>query len=354
MTIVYILFAILIFGVLIGIHEFGHFITAKACGVKVEEFSIGMGPAIFKKKKGETLYSLRAIPLGGYCAMLGEYEENDDPRAFTSQAPWKRAIILCAGAAMNFLLGLVVIFCLYISAKGFYVPVLSGFMDGCPYESAEGLQAGDQFYKIDGHRIYHTEDVGTFLSRGGDYYDLVMIRNGEKVKIKDYYMVPIEYEGQETKMFGFYLGNDVEEATFGKKLSHTWDTAMDFSRMVWMSLEMLIRGDVSVKELSGPVGIVDLMAETGEQAETVEDAFFNILYLGAFIAVNLAIMNLLPIPALDGGRVFFLLITWLIESVSHKKLNPKYEGYVHGAGMILLLALMAFVMFNDILRLVRG
>ena len=354
MTIVYILFAILIFGVLIGIHEFGHFITAKACGVKVEEFSIGMGPAIFKKKKGETLYSLRAIPLGGYCAMLGEDEENDDPRAFTNQAPWKRAIILCAGAAMNFLLGLLVIFCLYISAKGFYVPVLSGFMDGCPYESAEGLQAGDQFYKIDGHRIYHTEDVGTFLSRGGDYYDLVMIRNGEKVKIKDYYMVPIEYEGQETKMFGFYLGNDVEEATFGKKLSHTWDTAMDFSRMVWMSLEMLIRGDVSVKELSGPVGIVDLMAETGEQAETVEDAFFNILYLGAFIAVNLAIMNLLPIPALDGGRVFFLLITWFIESVSHKKLNPKYEGYIHGAGMILLLALMAFVMFNDILRLVRG
>ena len=177
MTIVYILFAILIFGVLIGIHEFGHFVTAKACGVKVEEFSIGMGPALFKKQKGETLYSLRAIPLGGYCAMLGEDEENADPRAFTSQAPWKRAIILSAGAAMNFLLGLVVIFCLFLSAKGFYVPVLTGFMDGCPYESVEGLQAGDQFYKIDGHRIYHTEDVGTFLSRGGDNYDLVVIRD---------------------------------------------------------------------------------------------------------------------------------------------------------------------------------
>ena len=354
MTIVYILFAILIFGVLIGIHEFGHFVTAKACGVRVEEFSIGMGPALFKKQKGETLYSLRAIPLGGYCAMLGEDEENADPRAFTSQAPWKRAIILSAGAAMNFLLGLVVIFCLFLSAKGFYVPVLTGFMDGCPYESVEGLQAGDQFYKIDGHRIYHTEDVGTFLSRGGDNYDLVVIRDGEKVKINDYYMVPIEYEGQEHKMFGFYLGNAVEEATFGKKLSHTWDTAMEFCRMVWMSLEMLFEGDVSVKELSGPVGIVDLMAETGEQSATVQDAIFNILYLGAFIAVNLAIMNLLPIPALDGGRIFFLLITWLIESITRKKLNPKYEGYIHGAGMILLLALMAFVMLNDILRIVKG
>ena len=167
-------------------------------------------------------------------------------------------------------------------------------------------------------------------------------------------MVPIEYEGQEHKMFGFYLGNAVEEATFGKKLSHTWDTAMEFCRMVWMSLEMLFEGDVSVKELSGPVGIVDLMAETGEQSATVQDAIFNILYLGAFIAVNLAIMNLLPIPALDGGRIFFLLITWLIESITRKKFNPKYEGYIHGAGMILLLALMAFVMLNDILRIVKG
>ena len=352
MTIVYVLLALFIFGVLIAIHEFGHFTAAKACGVRVEEFAVGMGPVLWKKQKGETQYSLRAIPVGGFCAMTGEDEASDDPRAFTSQKPWKRIIILAAGAFMNFVLGLLIVFCLFLSAKGFYVPVLSGFMDGCPYESAEGLQAGDRFYKIDGHRIYHVDDISTFLSRGGDYYDLVLIRDGKTVKLEHFYMVTREYEGEEEKMFGFYLGNAVEAATLGKKLSHTWDTAMDFSRMVWMGLEQLIGGEVSVKELSGPVGIVDLMAETGEQAESAGDALYEIFYLAAFVAVNLAIMNLLPIPALDGGRIFLLLVTWLIETLTRKKLDPKYEGYIHAGGMVLLLGLMAFVMFNDIVRII--
>ena len=354
MSILYILLAVLIFGVLIAVHEFGHFTAAKACGVRVEEFAIGMGPVLWKKKKGETQYSLRAVPLGGFCAMTGEDEASEDPRAFTSQSAWKRIIILVAGAFMNFLLGVVIIFFLYVGAVGFYVPVLTGFMDGCPYESAEGLQVGDQFYSIDGRRVYHSDEVSTFLSRGGDDYDLVMIRDGKKVVLKDFHMVTLEYEGQEKKMFGFYLGNGVEEATFGKKLSHTWDTAMDFSRMVWMSLEQLLGGKVSVKDLSGPVGIVDLMAETGEQAESTSDALYSIFYLAAFVAVNLAIMNLLPIPALDGGRIFLLLVSWVIERITRRKLDPRYEGYIHAAGMVLLLGLMAFVMLNDILRIVTG
>ena len=129
---------------------------------------------------------------------------------------------------------------------------------------------------------------------------------------------------------------------------------MEFVRLVWMSLKQLVTGQAKVTDLSGPVGIVDMMAETGESAETKAEAAFNIAYLGAFIAVNLAVMNMLPIPALDGGRVFFLLITWLIETVTRKKLDPKYEGYVHGAGMVLLLGLMAFVFLNDIVRIVRG
>lgn len=354
MSILYILLAILIFGVLIAIHEFGHFAAAKACGVRVEEFAIGMGPLLWRKKKGETQYSLRAVPLGGFCALTGEDEASDDPRAFTSQSAWKRIIILVSGAFMNFALGVVIIFFLFVGARGFYVPVLTGFMEGCPYESAAGLQTGDQFFSIDGRRIYHTDEVSTFLSRGGDEYDLVMIRDGKKVVLKDFHMVPLTYEGQEKKMFGFYLSNGVEKASFGKKLSHTWDTAMDFSRMVWISLEQLIGGKVSVKELSGPVGIVDLMAETGEQAETTGDALYSIFYLAAFIAVNLAIMNLLPIPALDGGRVFLLLVTWVIERITRRKLDPKYEGYIHAGGMVLLIGLMAFVMLNDIVRIVKG
>ena len=352
MTILYILLAILIFGVLIGIHEFGHFAAAKLCGVRVEEFAIGMGPVLWKKQKGETQYSLRAVPVGGFCAMAGEDEESNDPRAFTNQSAWKRIIILAAGAFMNFVMGLVIIAVLYSGAKAFVAPILGGFMEGCPYESSDGLQVGDRFYRIDGHRIYQYYDVGDFLARGNGNYDLELIRDGEHVTLSDFHMVPLEYEGQSQKMYGFYFGQ--EEATLGVKLRHTWDTAMEFGRMVWMSLGQLVGGEVSAKDLSGPVGIVDLMAETGEQAASVSDALYNIFYLAAFIAVNLAVMNLLPLPALDGGRIFLLLVTWVIEHITGHKLNPKYEGYVHAAGMVLLLGLMAFVMFNDIVRIIKG
>lgn len=352
MTIVYILIGILIFGVLIAVHEFGHFAAAKACGVRVDEFSIGMGPALWKKKKGETLYALRAIPLGGYCAMAGEDEASEDPRAFTNQSAWKRAIILCAGAFMNFILGLLVVILLYAPADYFRSPTLEGFMEGCPYEGEQGLMVGDEFYKIDGHRIYMYYDVTDFISRGGDSYDLVLIRDGKKVKLDNFYMPAIEYPDQENKMIGLYIGG-AEKATLGSTLKYSWNTAMEFGRMVWMSLGMLVNGQAGVKDLSGPVGIVELMAETGENSASTADAIYNILYLGAFIAVNLAMMNMLPIPALDGGRVFLLLVTWIIQRITHKKLDPKYEGYIHGAGMVLLLALMAFVMFNDILKLIR-
>ena len=352
MTVFYILFGILVFGVLIGIHEFGHFITAKACRVKVEEFSIGMGPALWKKQKGETLYALRCLPIGGYCAMTGEDEASDDPRAFLNQKPWKRILILCAGAFMNFLLGLAIIFFLFLGAEGFRAPILAGFVEGCPYEAADGLQVGDRFYRIDGRRVYSNEDVVAFLSRGGDTYDIVVIREGKKVKLDDFYMVPVQYEGQEQKMFGFNVGG-VVQATFSTKLAFTWDTAMDFSRRVWMSLGDLLGGRVEVKQLAGPVRIVDEMAEVGKQSATVGEALQNILFFGALIAINLAIMNMLPIPALDGGRVFLLLVTWVIESLTHKKLDPKYEGYIHAVGLVLLLGLMAFVLFNDVLNIVQ-
>lgn len=350
MTVLYIIIAILLFGVLIAVHELGHFAVAKACGVRVEEFAIGMGPAILKKQKGETLYSLRCIPMGGFCAMAGEDEASDDPRAFTNQAAWKRILILAAGAFMNFVFGLLVVLLLYADAEAFRAPVLAGFMDGCPYQSAEGLHEGDRFYSIDGHRIYQYNDVAEFLSQGDGTHDIVLKRDGKKVRLDDFHMVPVEYEGYEGKAYGFYLGYD--EATLGAKLSHGWDTCMEFGRWVWMGLRQLVSGQVGMKDMAGPVGIVDMMAQTGEQAESTADALYSIFYLGAFIAVNLALMNMLPIPALDGGRIFFLIITWIIETVSHKRLDPKYEGYIHAAGMVLLLGLMAVVMFNDIVRIV--
>ncbi len=344
----FVVLAILIFGLLVGIHELGHFTVAKLFGVRVQEFALGMGPALWKKQGKETLYALRAVPFGGYC-MMGEDEASDDPRAFPNQAPWKRALILAAGAFMNFLLGLVIVVILYSGAYAFRTSEIADFMPGCPYESEEGLHKGDRIWKIDGKRIYMSFDVEDFLAQGDGVYDFVVLRDGKKVTLRDFHFVPLEYEGYSQKMYGIYYGYDL--ATPRTVVQNAWDTCMEFGRWIFMGLSEMLHGKVSMEDVSGPVAIVDIMAETGETAETTGDALYNVFYLAAFIAVNLCIMNLLPLPALDGGRIFLLLVTWLIESVTHKKLDPRYEGYIHAAGMVLLLGLMAVIMFHDIWRL---
>ena len=299
----YIIIAIIIFGILIAIHEFGHFMAAKLCGVKVEEFAIGMGPALFKKQKGETVYALRILPIGGFCAMAGEDEESDDPRAFTNQGFWKKFVILCAGSFMNLVLGIVLILIMYAGAQAFVTPTIDHFMDGCPYEGTEAMQAGDTFYSIDGQRIYLVSDVSSFLMRGDGVYDIVMLRDGEKIELKDFALTTKTYAeyADEGPKYGFVFG--YTEATFGTKLEYTWNTTLEFSRLVWLGLGDLINGKVGLKDMSGPVGIVDMMNEVGQQAESAKAAADNLLYISAFIAVNLAIMNMLPIPALDGGKI---------------------------------------------------
>lgn len=347
----YIILAIIFFGVLIAIHEFGHFSAAKLLGVKVNEFAIGMGPAIFKKRRGETLYSLRCLPIGGYCAMEGEDEDTGDPRSFTVQPGWKKFIILVAGSFMNFLLGLLIVLIIYSSAAGFYSPVISGFVDGCPYEGENALQVGDEIYEIDGHRIYFSSNVTTILSRGGETHDIVVIRDGEKVELENFTLTPREYEGYTAPMYGFSF--TVEEATLWNTVKYSWYNTLDFVRTVWFALSDLVAGAVGVDELTGPVGIVDLINDVGQSAESTKMAISDIAYLGAFIAVNIAVMNLLPLPALDGGRVFFLILNGLVHLVSRRRIPARYEGYVHAAGMVLLLGLSAYVMYNDIARLIK-
>ena len=351
----YILLAILIFGVLIMTHELGHFMAAKLCGVRVNEFSIFMGPALWKKTVGETTYSLRCIPVGGFCAMEGEDEESTDPRAFTSARAWKRILILVAGAAMNFLTGLLVLVVMYSAVAGFSKAEIVDFYPDCPLESEQGLQVGDELYKIDGHRIYLYSDVSLFLSRNTTgVYDLTVRRDGKLVELEDFPMEKRAYEedGQTVYRYGLYFG--YEDKTVGTVLKNAWYSSLDFVRMVWMSLSDLVRGMVSVKDVSGPVGIVSVIAETGENSETVAAAALNIAYLAAFIAVNLAVMNLLPIPALDGGRVFLLLVTWVLEKLLRRKINPKYEGYIHAAGLILLLGILALITVKDVWGLIAG
>ena len=352
---VYILAAILVFGVLIAVHELGHFMAAKACGVRVNEFSIGMGPALWKKQKGETQYSLRLFPVGGFCAMEGEEEDSDDPTALNNQGFWAKLLIFAAGAAMNFIAGLLIILVLYADAQAFYVPVVAGFADGCPLESADGLQEGDRLLRIDGEKVYVYSDISLLmgLNKTGAF-DLQIERNGEVITLRDFTMERREYTDQNGETYtgyGLYFG--AEEATLGRKLSYSWNNAMDFARLVRLSLQMLVTGQAGVKDLSGPVGIVSTMTQVGEQAATTRAAVENIAYLAALIAVNLAVMNLLPLPALDGGKIFFLVINAIGLALFKKQIPAKYENYIHFAGLVLLLALMAVITFSDVWKLIH-
>ncbi len=350
-----IIIAILAFGVLIAVHELGHFFAAKAFGVKVEEFALGMGPVIFKKQGKETLYSLRLLPLGGFCAMEGEDEEVDSPRAFSSQKAWKRGIILCAGALMNFIAGFILVLCIAPNAN-FTEPVINSFMPGCPYVGEEALLEGDRIHSVDGHRTFFTTNVSEYMLRSGsDYHDIVLYRDGKRVVLEDFYMPLVEYpqaDGSVQLKYGLYFAP--RDYGLWANVKYAWFGSLDFCRAVWDSLGMLVSGDVGIREMSGPVGIVGFVNDVAQEAESRKEAAFDICYIFALIAVNLAVMNLLPIPALDGGRVFFLIVTWIIEKITRKHLDPKYEGYIHSAGFVLLMGLMVFVMFSDVLRAFFG
>ncbi len=345
-----IIFAILIFSFLIFIHEFGHFITAKLSGVQVNEFALFMGPVIWKKKVGETLYSLRCIPFGGFCAMEGEDEETDNPRSFQKAAWWKRLCILVAGAFMNFVAGVLILCIVFAPAQAFVVPQITGFEEFATVDD-HGLQVGDRFVEIDGEKVYLQSDFSVILQLNpGDYHDIVVERDGQLVTLDNFFLERHEVEnedGSKSMLLGFSFG--YEEATFANRLENIWYTAIDWIRSVGWSLRMLVSGQAGLSDMSGPVGIVQQMGAVADSAPSLLDAVLNMLYFGAYIAINLAVMNLLPIPALDGGRVVSLLLTTAIEKVTKKKLDPKYEGYIHGAGMILLLILMAVIMFKDII-----
>ena len=359
----YILIALLMFGILIALHELGHFITAKLLGVRVNEFAIGMGPCLWSKVKGETQYSLRAIPIGGYCAMEGEDADSDDPGAFGNKPAWKKFIVLVAGSFMNLLTGVVILGLLFSQSTSFSVPVVAGFLEGSPLQGS-ALQVGDQFLRIDGHRVYTYSDAQMLLSRAGEVVDLELERDGERIVLQDFDMhfYETELDGETVYLRGLTIGPEAVEATLGRKVQMTVYQSIDYVRMVWMSLGDLVTGAVGVQDMSGVIGILDTMGQAGQQgAQAAEEAgalpilgaLLNILNLTAFIAINLAVMNLLPIPALDGGRILFLVVGLLYTGLTRRKLDPKYESYVNAAGFLLLILLMVVVAYNDVMRLIR-
>ena len=351
-----VLFAILLFSVLIFVHELGHFVAAKLSGVQVNEFSMFMGPALWKKQVGETLYAIRLIPIGGYCAMAGEDGGSDNPRSFDKAAWWKRLIILVAGAAMNFIVGVLLMVIVYLPVERTVVPVISSFEEYSTVNGADGLQVGDRILKVDGENVYVYSDFSLLLSLNpGQTHDLVVERDGEKVTLNDFCMESHEITGEDGATRRLYGMNfSLSELNLGGRLAYAWNQSLDTVRLVRLSLKMLLTGQAGLSDMSGPVGIVQQMSVVAEASSSWVDALLNMLYFGGFIAINLAVMNLLPIPALDGGRVVGLLITTAVEAVTKKKIDPKYEGYLHGAGMILLLGLMAIIMFKDIFVLFKG
>ena len=350
-----VIFAIFLFSVLIFVHELGHFTAAKLSGVQVNEFSMFMGPALWKKQVGETLYAIRCIPIGGYCAMEGEDGGSDNPRSFDKAAWWKRLIILAAGAAMNFLIGVVLMVIVCLPIKQTVVPVIAGFEDYATVDGENGLQAGDRIVEVDGERLYTYSDFSLILSLNpGDVHDITVRRNGETVVLKDFLLEKHEVKlenGSTALRYG--MNFTLSTPSFLEKLGMAWNQSLDTVRLVRLSLQMLFGGKVGIQDMSGPVGIVSEMSKVAAASDSKVTALLNMLYFGGFIAINLAVMNLLPIPALDGGRIVCLLITVAVEAVTKKKINPKYEGYLHGAGMILLLALMAIIMFKDVIFLFK-
>ena len=285
--------------------------------------------------------------------MEGEDEESDDPRAFSRAAGWKKFLILIAGSLANFLTGLVIILCLFATSTGYVTHTLSGFADGFVCEGTDMLMAEDEIIAIDGKAVLIYSDVATLLSRGnGETHDITVRRNGEQILLKDLPLVPREYQvdGETVTMYGMYF--ETAESTFSSNLKLGFATSVDFVRLIWWSLEDLFSGAVGVNSLTGPIGIVDSMSQMAESSGGLADAVYNLLYFGAFIAINLAFMNLLPVPALDGGRVFFLLLNGVLWLICRRKIPAQYEGYVHFAGLVLLIALMIFVAVQDIFRIV--
>ena len=350
-----VIFAIFLFSVLIFVHELGHFTAAKLSGVQVNEFSMFMGPAIWKKQVGETLYAIRCIPIGGYCAMEGEDGGSDNPRSFDKAAWWKRLIILAAGAAMNFLIGVVLMVIVCLPIKQAVVPVIAGFEGYATVDGENGLQAGDRIVEVDGERLYTYSDFSLILSLNpGDVHDITVRRNGETVVLKDFLLEKHEVKlenGSTALRYG--MNFTLSTPSFLEKLGMAWNQSLDTVRLVRLSLQMLFTGQAGLRDLSGPVGIVSTMVQVGEQAETTQAAVENIAYIAALIAVNLAVMNLLPLPALDGGRIFFLIINAAAMLLFRKQIPAKYENYIHFAGLILLLALMVVLVFSDVGKLIH-
>jgi Predicted membrane-associated Zn-dependent proteases 1 len=344
------LIAVLVFGFIIFIHEFGHFFTAKLSGIRVNEFSIGMGPALAHFKKGETQYSLRVLPIGGFCAMEGEDEESPDEHAFNNKPVWKRILVVVMGAVMNIVLGVIIMAVILVQQPAFSSTTISKFTENSATQAA-GLKVGDVFTSIDGYAINGDRDLSFALATANPNSANIQVRrNGKLYEFKNVKFNTKTVSGKSVLSLDFYVLPIEKNA--GTLIVKSAQDTVSTVRMVWYSLVGLVTGRFGMNDVAGPVGAASAIgqaASIGLQQSFVA-ALNNILMMMMIITVNLGVVNLLPFPALDGGRLIFLIV----EGIRRKPINRKYEGWINAAGFCLLMALMVFTTYSDILRLVTG
>ncbi|MCH5314433.1 MAG: RIP metalloprotease RseP [Eubacterium sp.] len=337
-TVYPILIAILCFELIIIVHEGGHFICARLNKIKVNEFSIGMGPKLFQFTKGDTKYTLRLILFGGYCQMEGENEDSESENSFSSKKVWQRMIVVVAGAVMNLILGFIFVLIIVSSNDLVGTPVVAKFEDNA-VSSQSGLQAGDYIKSIDGMRIYSTNDISTAFTRSeDDTVDMVVERNGKEQKLTVSFATE-EYEGKQYINMDFWLLG--KEKTVGNVLSQSIKETVSFARSVFLSLHDLIAGKFKVSDMSGPVGAVNYVSQAAKTS------VISLLRIMALLTINIGLFNLFPIPALDGWRLFVLLG----EGITRRKLPTKAEYLINAIGLVVLLGFMCLITFSDITKL---
>ena len=338
--------AFLIFSIIVIFHELGHFWLAKANGIRVNEFSLGLGPTIWGIQKGETKYSIKLLPFGGACMMEGEDEESEDERAFGKKSVWARMSVVFAGPFFNFIMAFVFAFIL-MSCIGYDKPEIAGVIEGYAAEEA-GMQEGDTIVKINNKSIHFYREVSAYsMFHPGEVAEITYLRDGEKCTTT---LTPKYDEELGRYLYGFTYQSVREKGNVWDNLKHSFYEIEYWIYSTLSSLKMLVTGNASFNDMSGPVGIVKNIGDT--YTESVETsgyylAFLNMLNWAILLSANLGVMNLLPLPALDGGRLVFLIV----EAIRGKKIDPNKEGFVHLIGIELLFLLMFVVMVNDIRKL---
>ncbi len=338
-----IIFAILIFGFLILIHELGHFLFARKFGVTVEEFSVGMGPKIVSKRseKSNILYSLRLLPIGGYVAMDGEDTESENENAFGNKPVWQRIIVTAAGGCVNIVVGLIIM-CLFVALTPNLGSTVIAEFDEKALSSQYGLMIGDEVTHVNGTRVFSsTELLYEIMHDGTEPLDLTVIRDGKKTVIKDVVFGTDDSAGIEVGSpdFKVFAARKNFKNVFYQSLGHSGLAI----RQVWESLLDLVSGKYGINELSGPVGTTEVIGDAAKQG------IIYVVYLAALISVNLGILNLMPLPALDGGRIVFLIV----EAIRKKKLPNDLEGRIHYAGIIVLMLFMLIITCKDVINLFK-